>query len=187
MKHWVVSCIAFSLVPFALCFVIPKLSKESRRLMSLKSLNYGGIQHAGLLVKNVEESKKFFMEVFDFTDDTHLRPTTLPFRGAFLKIGTHSLLTSSHTTQHSLTHSLGADQIHLMELANPDPTTGRPEHGGRDRHLAVSVSSIDIIKERLERIKHHYTMSNSGRRALFCRDLDGNAFEFMEDVALNKN
>jgi glyoxylase I family protein len=74
-----------------------------------------------------------------------------------------------------------------MELANPDPTTGRPEHGGRDRHLAVSVSSIDIIKERLERIKHHYTMSNSGRRALFCRDLDGNAFEFMEDVALNKN
>ncbi len=104
MKHWVVSCIAFSLVPFTLCFVIPKLSKESRRLTSLKSLNYGGIQHAGLVVKNVEESKKFFMEVFDFTDDTHLRPTTLPFRGAFLKIGTHFLLVV--TLLNSLTHSL---------------------------------------------------------------------------------
>ena len=87
MKHWIVPCIAFALVPLTLCFVMPKSSQDIRRPISLKSLHYGGIQHAGILVKNVEESKKFLMEMFDFTDDTHLRPTTLPFRGAFLKIG----------------------------------------------------------------------------------------------------
>ncbi len=86
MKPWVLSFLAFSLVPITLCLV-PKLTQETRRSTSLKSLQYGGIQHAGILVKNVEESKKFLMEVFDFTDDSHLRPTTLPFRGAFLKIG----------------------------------------------------------------------------------------------------
>lgn len=104
------------------------------------------------------------MEVFGFTDDTHLRPSTLPFAGAFVRCG--------------------YSQIHLMELPNPDPTTGRPEHGGRDRHVALTVDNIDSIRERLESRGMAYTMSKSGRRALFCRDLDGNAFEFIEDAAL---
>lgn len=186
MKPWFLSYLAFSLVPITLCLFIPRSTQETRYSTALKSLQYGGIQHAGILVKNVEESKKFLMELFDFTDDSYLRPTTLPFRGAFLKIGT-LLVFSTVRLSYSHTHLLGTNQIHLMELTNPDPTTGRPEHGGRDRHLAITVNNIDIIKERLERIKHHYTMSNSGRRALFCRDLDGNAYEFMEDVALNKN
>ena len=94
-----------------------------------------------------------------------MRPKTLPYPGAFMKIG--------------------PDQIHLMQLPNPDPTTGRPEHGGRDRHTALTVNNIDIIKERLESRGMAFTMSMSGRRALFTRDIDGNAFEFMEDVSLN--
>ena len=105
------------------------------------------------------------MDVFGFEDESHMRPKTLPYPGAFLKIG--------------------PDQIHLMQLPNPDPITGRPEHGGRDRHTAISVNNIDIIKERLESRGMTFTMSMSGRRALFARDLDGNAFEFMEDVSLS--
>lgn len=30
--------------------------------------------------------------------------------------------------------------IHLMELPNPDPLEGRPQHGGRDRHFCVGAS-----------------------------------------------
>ncbi len=77
---------------------------------------------------------------------------------------------------------LGAQQLHLLELDNPDPTTGRPDHGGRDRHVALMVTQLDPIKERLE--KHHirYTLSISGRRAFFCRDPDGNAIEIIECV-----
>jgi glyoxylase I family protein len=78
----------------------------------------------------------------------------------------------------------GSSQIHLMELPNPDPTEGRPVHGGRDRHVAITINNIDILKEKLDLHNIPSTMSQSGRRALFCRDLDGNAFEFMEDTSL---
>ena len=50
--------------------------------------------------------------MFDCIDVTQeQRPTTLPFKGAFLQFG--------------------KNQVHLMELPNMDPTSGRPQHGGR--------------------------------------------------------
>ncbi|CAN0319924.1 unnamed protein product, partial [Ectocarpus sp. 8 AP-2014] len=64
-----------------------------------------------------------------------------------------------------------------MELPNPDPVDGRPEHGGRDRHVAFSIADLQPLKGRLDSAGVTYTMSKSGRAALFCRDLDGNAFE----------
>lgn len=73
-------------------------------------VRYGGIQHAGVLVKDTESSKQFYMQVLGMVDETDLRPG-LPFPGAFVRAG--------------------ASQIHLMELPNPDPLTGRPAHGGR--------------------------------------------------------
>ena len=129
-----------------------------------KEIKYGGIQHCGVLVSDVEKSKSFYMTVFGFTDDSYLRPTTLPYNGAFLRVGN--------------------DQIHLMGLPNPDPTSGRPDHGGRDRHIAFTVNNIDSIVSNLNEKSVKFTLSMSGRRALFCRDLDGNAFEFVEDVSL---
>lgn len=75
------------------------------------SVEYGRIQHAGVLVRDTEASKKFYMNVLGMADDTELRNPKLPFEGAFVKAG--------------------SSQIHLMELPNPDPLDGRPEHGGR--------------------------------------------------------
>ncbi|MCX7068158.1 MAG: VOC family protein [Methylococcales bacterium] len=75
---------------------------------------------------------------------------------------------------------LGEQQIHLLELTNRDPTTGRPEHGGRDRHVALSTDALDPIRESLEKAGLAYTLSKSGRRALFFRDPDGNAIEILE-------
>jgi glyoxylase I family protein len=75
---------------------------------------------------------------------------------------------------------LGDGQIHLLELPNPDPVTGRPAHGGRDRHLAVWVSGLDALAGRLQAAGVGFTRSKSGRRALFCRDPDGNALELIE-------
>jgi len=130
-----------------------------------QAIKYGGLQHCGLLVADTEKAKRFYIDVFSFTDESHLRPNTLPYPGAFLNIA-------------------GNFQIHLMQLPSKDPVEGRPEHGGRDRHVAVTVNNIDIIKDRLVARGLPYTMSQSGRRALFCRDLDGNAFEFMEDQSI---
>lgn len=78
---------------------------------------------------------------------------------------------------------VGGQQIHLLELPNPDPREGRPAHGGRDRHLAMSVEALAPIMARLDAAGIGYTMSRSGRRALFCRDPDGNAIELIEITA----
>lgn len=80
-------------------------------MMKESPIDYGRIQHAGLLVRDTLASKKFYMDVLGMSDDTELRNKKLPFDGAFLRAG--------------------SSQIHLMELPNPDPLEGRPEHGGR--------------------------------------------------------
>jgi len=125
--------------------------------------NYGGIAHAGILVSDVIESVEFYRKAFDFEDVSHMRNKSLPFDGAFLAVG-------------------GTSQIHLMCLPNPDPTVGRPEHGGRDRHVSITClpGTVERLVRTLSGLSHPYTMSKSGRAALFTRDLDGNALEFME-------
>ena len=81
-------------------------------------------------------------------------------------------------------YSLGAQQIHLMELADPEKLKAiqldRPEHAGRDRHIAVEVDSVEKLAKLLECSGLHFTMSRSGRQALFCRDPDGNGLEFIQ-------
>lgn len=75
--------------------------------------------------------------------------------------------------------SIGGQQLHLLELPNPDPREGRPAHGGRDRHIAFYVSELGTLAERLTRAGVVLSHSRSGRAAFFCRDPDGNALEFI--------
>jgi len=71
-------------------------------------------------------------------------------------------------------------QIHLLLLPDPEAGLQRPAHGGRDRHVALEVSDLANLIVRLEQAGIAYTLSSSGRRALFCRDPDQNALEFIE-------
>lgn len=77
-------------------------------------------------------------------------------------------------------YDAGQGQIHLIRLPNPDPVEGRPEHGGRDRHTALGVAGWEALKQRLDEAGVVYTLSRSGRRAMFVRDPDGNALELVE-------
>ena len=70
--------------------------------------------------------------------------------------------------------------IHLMELPNPDPLTGRPTHGGRDRHFCVGVPDVGPLCARLEAAGVPFTRSASGRAAVFFRDPDANTLEVVE-------
>ncbi len=70
-------------------------------------------------------------------------------------------------------------QIHLMQLPNPEAGIQRPVHGGRDRHVALAVDGLDALRAKLEDAGVPYTLSRSGRQALFCHDPDGNALEFV--------
>jgi len=70
-------------------------------------------------------------------------------------------------------------QIHLLLLPDPEAGLQRPVHGGRDRHVALAVSDFAKLVERLDQAGIAYTLSQSGRSALFCRDPDRNALEFI--------
>lgn len=71
-------------------------------------------------------------------------------------------------------------QIHLMLLPDPDAGAERPLHGGRDRHVAFLVQDVKALAELLSSAGIAFTLSQSGRSALFCRDPDGNALEFVQ-------
>lgn len=73
-------------------------------------------------------------------------------------------------------------QLHLMLLPNVEAGLSRPAHGGRDRHVAFAVSDLDTLIGKLQTAAIPYSLSQSGRRALFCRDPDDNALEFIEVV-----
>jgi glyoxylase I family protein len=71
----------------------------------------------------------------------------------------------------------------LLQLPNPDAAAQRPEHGGRDRHVAFVVDDLQGLQTRLDVAGVPYTRSRSGRAALFCRDPDGNALEWIQREA----
>lgn len=116
------------------------------------------LHHASFVVANTEASLAFYAGVLGLEQ---MERPDLGFAGAWLRLGEQQ-------------------QLHLLELPNMDPTTGRPAHGGRDRHVALSTSNVDIIRDTLDKKGVAYTLSISGRRALFCRDPDGNAVEILE-------
>ncbi len=113
--------------------------------------------HAGLLVADLDRARHFYGNVLGLASCP--RPD-LPYPGAWYDLG-------------------GGQQLHLMNLPNPDAGTPRPVHGGRDRHLALGVREMTALKARLDAAGVAYTASQSGRAALFCRDPDGNTLEFV--------
>jgi len=124
----------------------------------MTTFNITSILHASIIVQNTERALRFYHDVLGMNIDVS-RPD-LGYPGAWLYIG--------------------KQQLHLLELANSDPVTGRPEHGGRDRHVAFSVDDIISLQQAMDTAGLVYTVSKSGRRALFVRDPDGNACEFIE-------
>lgn len=120
---------------------------------------YKGIAHSSFLVGRLEQSLAFYCDTLGMSLDSS-RPN-LGYPGAWLNVG--------------------GQQIHLLQLQNPDSAENRPEHGGRDRHTAITVEGFDELKEKLIRAKVGITMSRSGRQALFCRDPDGNTLEIISD------
>jgi glyoxylase I family protein len=126
----------------------------------MKMTDITAINHVSLLVSDTGRALRFYQGLLGLEVDDSRPAMTFP--GAWLHVG--------------------AGQIHLLEL--PDPLRGAqlPEHGGRDRHVALEVSDLERIAAVLEAAGVPCTPSRSGRRALFCRDPDGNAIELVASV-----
>lgn len=114
--------------------------------------------HASLLVADLERARAFYEGMLGLSPSP-ARPE-MSFPGVW--------------------YDVGEAQIHLLCLPNPEKGLVRPEHGGRDRHVALGVDSVEELAEKLNLAGIPYTRSQSGRAALFCRDPDGNALEFIE-------
>lgn len=112
--------------------------------------------HAGLIVSDLERSRAFYEGVLGF-EPNPARPD-FGFPGVW--------------------YDIGINQVHLMVVPNPYQGIERPAHGGRDTHVAFAVENIDAVRSVLDEAGVDYSMSKSGRPALFCRDPDGNALEF---------
>ncbi|HFC91362.1 MAG TPA: glyoxalase [Leucothrix mucor] len=121
-------------------------------------MSFLGVHHISMIVADTERALVFYRDILGLQVATD-RPD-LDFKGAWLII----------TNQ---------QQIHLLEVPNPD-SPQRPQHGGRDRHVALQVSDLENLRLRLDANKIAYTISKSGRKALFCRDFDANTLEFIE-------
>ena len=119
------------------------------------------IHHVSLLVSDTGRALTFYRDLLGLEVDGS-RPE-MDYPGAWLRMDNA--------------------QIHLLELPDVLRGTERPEHGGRDRHVALSVTDMDALVIVLEAAGVVYTLSRSGRRALFCRDPDGNAIELVEVIA----
>jgi glyoxylase I family protein len=116
------------------------------------------LHHVSLLIADTQRSLGFYRDILGLEIDP-TRPH-LGFPGVWLKVG----------DQH----------IHLLELDNPDALAERPAHGGRDRHTAFVVDDLEALRTRLEDAGIDYSLSRSGRTALFCRDPDQNTIELIE-------
>lgn len=117
-----------------------------------------GLHHVSILVSDTQRALDFYRDILGLAVD-QARPV-MAYPGAWLQVG--------------------AQQLHLLELAQHGSTGNAGIHGGRDRHFALQVGDLDVIRSALEDHGVAFTVSRSGRRALFCRDPDGNAIEFIE-------
>ena len=135
-----------------------------------------GILHASFLTSDLAKSRAFYEGVLGLRPDPN-RPV-MSYDGVWYDVAQNQ-------------------QIHLLLLPNPEAGLQRPvtqgvrrgckglkpqqrtQHGGRDRHVALAVSDLAKLTEQLDRAGIAYTLSSSGRRALFCRDPDQNALEFI--------
>jgi len=116
------------------------------------------IDHCSLIVADTAKAVDFYEKILSLEVDES-RPD-LGYPGAWLWVGDR--------------------QFHLIEVPNPYKDVVIPEHGRNDQHVALQVSRLDVIVDRLEAAAIEYKKSKSGRQALFFRDPDNNTIELVE-------
>ncbi len=114
--------------------------------------------HASLVVADLKKSRAFYEDVLGLKPNLN-RPA-LSVAGIW--------------------YDIGAAQLHLLVSSGPTAKRIGSPHPGQDAHIAFAVTDIERVKEILKRADITFIMSRSGRKALFCRDPDGNALELSQ-------
>jgi glyoxylase I family protein len=97
-------------------------------------------------------------------DENDLRPDKLPFPGLFVRCG--------------------EQQVHILELPNPDPNTVNDRPGyGKDRRTAYSVKDLKPLRAALDGAGVPYAMDPK-QTTLWCYDPDANEQMFIKDESI---
>ena len=116
-----------------------------------------GIHHASVLVRDLEASAVFYEKLLGLS--LCERPGK-PFDGRW--------------------YQAGKQQIHLIVSVSAGPQADQ-DYPGTQRHIALSVSDLAGLRERLESAGVPCRPSRSGRPVVFCHDPDGNVFELIDE------
>ena len=122
------------------------------------SNSFETIHHVSLIISELERSEYFYCTVLGLKIDES-RP----------KMSSDGLWLTINDSQ----------QIHLLLTDDPYKSVQRPKHAGLDRHVALKANNFSQIKLHLDQYEIPYTMSKSGREALFCHDPDNNTLEIL--------
>lgn len=120
-------------------------------------IEYEGIHHVSLVVKDLEKTEQFYREVLGLEK---LNRPDFDFPGAWLGIG--------------------SEQLHLIVHDEAQTVRDNKTIDSRDGHFAVRVKNFD---ETVEHLKNHGVpykakrASTAGFSQIFCCDPDGNLVE----------
>jgi glyoxylase I family protein len=112
--------------------------------------------HASLLVTDLEASRQFYETVIGLVPVER----NLSFAGIWYQVG--------------------PVQIHLIVAETVIGDRVNSEKWGRNRHLALAITDIEAMKQRLEACGCAFQSSASGRAALFVADPDDNLIELTQ-------
>ena len=114
------------------------------------------VHHISMVVSDTERSRQFYRDILGLEEVP--RNPIIPFPGAWFQVGTR--------------------HIHLLEVHNQDPTE-RVGSGPEDRHIALLVDSVQDLMNHLTD-KGCKFVYRERANAVFIRDPDGNAIEFVQ-------
>jgi glyoxylase I family protein len=112
--------------------------------------------HTSLLTTDLEASRQFYETVIGLTPVER----NLSFAGIWYQIG--------------------PVQIHLIVSKTVVEDRVNSEKWGRNRHIALGVTDLDAMKQRLKTYGYAFQSSASGRAALFVADPDDNLIELTQ-------
>ncbi|HEU5138351.1 MAG TPA: VOC family protein [Bacillales bacterium] len=125
-------------------------------------IEYEGIHHVSLVVKDLQRTEQFYREVLGLEK---LDRPDFGFPGAWLGIG--------------------SQQLHLIVHDEAQTVRENKTIDSRDGHFAIRVKSFD---ETIEHLKNHGVKykakpdSTAGFAQIFCCDPDGNLVEFNTEI-----
>ena len=141
----------------SISFDVSKFHKCNTKICDLEGFGVVGIHHVGFFCENLERSLHFYQDILGeflllqcdkLTILLHLQKNVKNFHVSQIGLPINEARPHDKLPFRGAWIWVGADMIHLSELPNPDPLTGRPEP---DRHACIAIRDLSKLKDILDK------------------------------------